>query len=138
MHAAMGNNEMGLFRDRHDAGRQLAQRLLYYRHGAHTTVLALPRGGVVLGYEVSLALKVPVDVLVTRKLGTPVNPELAVGALAETGYLPPGGKPHRYYFRLYALDAVLDLTPRATKAQVVEACKKHILAEAQLMGRYGR
>jgi len=54
------------------------------------------------------------------------------------GPCPPPGKPHRYYFKLYALDGMLDLKPRATKAKVLEACKGHILAEAQLMGRFGR
>jgi Raf kinase inhibitor-like YbhB/YbcL family protein len=54
------------------------------------------------------------------------------------GPCPPPGKPHRYYFRLYALDTMLDLKPRATKAKVLEACKGHILAEAELMGRFGR
>lgn len=75
-----------LFKDRQDAGRQLAQALLRYRDAAQTTVLALPRGGVVVAYEISRALHLPLDVLVTRKLGTPGNPELAMGALAETGY----------------------------------------------------
>ena len=54
------------------------------------------------------------------------------------GPCPPPGKPHRYYFKLYALDAVLTLKPRATKSQLLEACKGHVLAEAQLMGRFGR
>lgn len=54
------------------------------------------------------------------------------------GPCPPLGKPHRYYFKLYALDVVLNLKPRAIKSQVLEACKGHILAEAQLMGRFGR
>ena len=49
-------------------------------------VIALPRGGVTVGYDISLALRLPLDVLITRKLGTPSNPELAMGALAETGY----------------------------------------------------
>lgn len=80
-------SEFGIFRDRHDAGRRLAQRLLHYRNAKNTIVLALPRGGVVLGYDISLALRVPLDVLITRKLGTPMNPELAMGALAETGYV---------------------------------------------------
>jgi predicted phosphoribosyltransferase len=75
-----------LFKDRRDAGRQLAQALQRYRDAPQTTVLALPRGGVVVAYEISLALRLPLDVLVTRKLGTPGNPELAMGALAETGY----------------------------------------------------
>ncbi len=54
------------------------------------------------------------------------------------GPCPPPGKPHRYYFRLYALDQELNLKPRATKAQVLDAMKGHVLAEAQLMGRFGR
>jgi Raf kinase inhibitor-like YbhB/YbcL family protein len=54
------------------------------------------------------------------------------------GPCPPPGKPHRYYFKLYALDRILNLKPRATKAQVLAACKGHVLAEAQLMGRFGR
>jgi hypothetical protein len=54
------------------------------------------------------------------------------------GPCPPPGKAHRYYFKLYALDAVLNLKPRATKAQVLTACKGHVLAEAQLMGRFAR
>jgi Raf kinase inhibitor-like YbhB/YbcL family protein len=54
------------------------------------------------------------------------------------GPCPPPGKPHRYDFKLYALDTILNLKPRATKAQVLEACKGHVLAEAQLMGRFAR
>lgn len=83
----MPDREGVLFKDRHDAGRRLAQELLHYKDATKTIVIALPRGGVVLGYDVSVALKLPLDVLITRKLGTPVNPELAMGALAETGYL---------------------------------------------------
>lgn len=54
------------------------------------------------------------------------------------GPCPPPGKPHRYFFRLYALDARLDLKPGATKAEVERAMKGHILAQGQLIGRYGR
>ena len=79
-------NEFALFRDRHDAGRRLAQKLLHYKEAQNTMVIALPRGGVVVGYDISLALRLPLDVIITRKLGTPSNPELAMGALAETGY----------------------------------------------------
>lgn len=80
------SSEFALFKDRHDAGKQLAQRLLHYKEASNTTIIALPRGGVVVGYDISLALRLPLDVLITRKLGTPSNPELAMGALAETGY----------------------------------------------------
>ena len=78
--------EFALFRDRHDAGQRLAQKLLHYKEAKNTIVIALPRGGVVVGYDISLALRLPLDVFITRKLGTPSNPELAMGALAETGY----------------------------------------------------
>ena len=53
------------------------------------------------------------------------------------GPCPPGGT-HRYFFKLYALDTKLDLAPGATKAQLLDAMKGHILAEAQLIGKYGR
>jgi Raf kinase inhibitor-like YbhB/YbcL family protein len=54
------------------------------------------------------------------------------------GPAPPKGKPHRYYFRLFALDSTLDLQSGATKGQLLTAMKGHILAEGQLMGKYGR
>jgi Raf kinase inhibitor-like YbhB/YbcL family protein len=54
------------------------------------------------------------------------------------GPCPPPGTPHRYSFRLYALDVSLGLAAEATKEQVVEAMKGHILAEAELVGLYGR
>lgn len=53
------------------------------------------------------------------------------------GPCPPSGT-HRYYFKLYALDTLLDLNPGATKAQLIKAMKGHILSEAQLMGKYSR
>ena len=59
----------------------------------------------------------------------------------KTGYggpCPPSGKPHRYYFKAYALDTVLDLQPGASKAQLEKAMEGHVLAKAELMGRYGR
>ena len=82
----MTKGEGSRFRDRRDAGRQLARALMGYKGAKDTIVLALPRGGVVIGYEVCLLLRLPLDVLVVRKLGTPLNSELAMGALAETGY----------------------------------------------------
>lgn len=54
------------------------------------------------------------------------------------GPCPPKGKPHRYFFKLYALDNSLDLEPGASKSDVEKAMKGHVLAEASLMGRYGR
>jgi Raf kinase inhibitor-like YbhB/YbcL family protein len=60
------------------------------------------------------------------------------GKIGYGGPAPPPGKPHRYFFKIYAVDAVLDLASGATKAQLLEALKGHILAEGQLMGQYGR
>lgn len=54
------------------------------------------------------------------------------------GPCPPQGKPHRYFFRLYALDAPLGLSAGATKAQILEAMKGHVLAQGELMGTYAR
>jgi putative phosphoribosyl transferase len=72
------------FRDRADAGRQLAWRLQQYRTEA-PVVVGLPRGGVPVAAEVARALEAPLDVLVVRKLGCPWQPELALGALGEDG-----------------------------------------------------
>jgi predicted phosphoribosyltransferase len=71
-----------LFIDRLDAGRQLAGRLASFR-SERPIVLALPRGGVVVGYEVARALDAPLDVVVARKLGAPYYPEFGIGAIAE-------------------------------------------------------
>lgn len=70
-----------VFEDRHDAGRQLAGLLRRYRQ-EQPIVLGLPRGGVVVAYEVARALDAPLDVLVVRKLGVPGAEELAMGATA--------------------------------------------------------
>lgn len=74
-----------LFRDRRHAGIMLANQLQAYRGDHHAVVLALPRGGVVVGQEVSLALHLPLDVFITRKIAAPESPEYAVGAVSETG-----------------------------------------------------
>ena len=73
------------FRDRRDAGRQLARALAAYAGRPDVLVLALPRGGVPVAYEVARALDAPLDVLLVRKLGVPGREELAFGALAAGG-----------------------------------------------------
>jgi predicted phosphoribosyltransferase len=74
-----------VFRDREDAGRQLAARLMHYAHRTDVIVLALPRGGVPVGFEVAQALRAPLDVLLVRKMGLPGQEELAMGAVASGG-----------------------------------------------------
>jgi putative phosphoribosyl transferase len=73
------------FQDRADAGRQLAEQLLEHGGRDDVIVLALPRGGVPVGFEVAHRLKVPLDVFVVRKLGVPGHEELAMGAIASGG-----------------------------------------------------
>jgi putative phosphoribosyl transferase len=76
---------MRIFRDRQDAGMQLALALQGYAERPDVIVLALPRGGVVVGYQVATQLELPLDVLVVRKLGAPGRSELAMGAIASGG-----------------------------------------------------
>lgn len=73
------------FRNRSDAGRCLAAQLLAYAQRDDVLVLAIPRGGVVVGYEVARVLRVPLDVFIVRKIGAERIPELAVGAIASGG-----------------------------------------------------
>lgn len=73
------------FRDRSEAGQQLARQLARYANRGDTLVLALPRGGLPVAYEVARALGAELDVFVVRKLGAPMQPELAMGAIASGG-----------------------------------------------------
>jgi putative phosphoribosyl transferase len=68
--------------DRRTAGRELAERLREYAGRSDVTVLALPRGGVPVAFEIAAALGAPLDVIVVRKVGVPMYPELAMGAIA--------------------------------------------------------
>jgi predicted phosphoribosyltransferase len=74
-----------IFRDRAEAGRRLAEMLRHYAKRPDVLVLALPRGGVPVGYEVARALSVPLDVFLVRKLGFPGQEEFAMGAIASGG-----------------------------------------------------
>ncbi|MGB8909355.1 MAG: phosphoribosyltransferase [Candidatus Cybelea sp.] len=76
---------MQIFADRPDAGRQLAEKLAGYANNPQAVVLALPRGGVPVGYEVARRIGAPLDLYVVRKLGVPGHEELAMGALASDG-----------------------------------------------------
>ena len=73
------------FENRVEAGRILAARLMIYANRPETIVLALPRGGVPIGYEIARALNLPLDVMIVRKLGVPGHEELAMGAIASGG-----------------------------------------------------
>ena len=79
------------FKNREEAGRGLVERLIQYRDDPAAIIVALPRGGVAVGYQLSLGLHLPLDLFIARKLGAPDNPEYALGAVGETGtvYLNP-------------------------------------------------
>lgn len=74
-----------LFADRRDAGQQLARLLQHYQRQSHTIVLGLPRGGMIVAAEVARALHLPLDIVVTRKIGAPFNKEFAIGAVTPDG-----------------------------------------------------
>lgn len=78
---------------------------------------------------------------VSKEARLPDGSQQGLNDFHRTGYngpCPPAGKPHRYYFKLFALDAKLDLKPGASKRELDAAIKGHILAQAELMGRFGR
>lgn len=74
-----------IFKNRYDAGEQLAKRLTEYQNNPEVIVIGLPRGGIPVAYMISNFLKVPLDITCPRKIGAPMNPEYAIGAITETG-----------------------------------------------------
>jgi putative phosphoribosyl transferase len=118
----MPRNEFHLFKDRHEAGKLLAKELGAYERAEDTIVIALPRGGVVVGYDICLALALPLDVLITRKLGTPWNPELAMGAIAETGYVHMNSDVMREY---HVTQAQLDREMESQKSEIQRRIQRY-------------
>lgn len=76
---------MKIFKDRASAGKLLVSHLKKYKAKENTIVLSIPRGGVVVAYEIARKLKLPLDIIVTRKIGAPNQEELALGALDADG-----------------------------------------------------
>lgn len=74
-----------IFKDRIDAGKQLADKLDKFKDNKDLVLLALPRGGIILAYEVAKKINAPIDIVVPRKIGSPENEEFAIGAITETG-----------------------------------------------------
>ena len=115
-----------MFKNREEAGELLAQELIQFRKDPSAILLALPRGGVAVAYQLSLALHLALDVLITRKIGAPGNPEYALGAVSETGAV---------YWNQEAL-AGLSLTERQLSA-AVQAQQKEVTRRVALY-RQGR
>lgn len=115
-----------LFEDRRHAGVLLAKELESYRGHPDTLVLALPRGGVVLGLELSVELHLPLDVFITRKIGLPEQPEYAIGAVSETGslYVNP--------------DAAAYVKMAGDDVDGLVAAQRHEIARRQALYRRGR
>jgi putative phosphoribosyl transferase len=76
---------MPFFLDRKDAGQQLAEALKKYSGQTNTIILGLPRGGVVVASEIAKILHLPLDIIISRKIAVPHDPEFAIGAIDETG-----------------------------------------------------
>jgi putative phosphoribosyl transferase len=95
------------FADRHEAGKELAAKLQKYAGRDDTVVLALPRGGVPVAFEIAEVLDAPLDIFVVRKLGMPGHPEYAIGAIASGGVRVVSDDVIRWYgISQAALDAV--------------------------------
>ncbi len=103
------------FRNRIDAGRLLAKKLDAYADRSDVIVLALPRGGVPVGYEVAKALNAPLDVFLCRKLGVPGHEELAMGAIASGGVRVLNDQVVSY---LGISDQVIDLVAREEQREL--------------------
>lgn len=101
---------MRIFPNRKEAGKRLAAALQKYKNSKDTVVIGLPRGGVVPAYEVAQSLHLPLDVIFPKKVGAPHNPELAIGAVTETG---------EGFFNQDLVD-LLDLPPQYLAAAIEE------------------
>jgi putative phosphoribosyl transferase len=114
------------FADRAEAGRLLALRLMRYAKRSDVLVLGLPRGGVPVAYEVAQTLKVPMDIIVVRKLGVPGHEELAMGAIASGG------------IRVLYDEVVRDLHIPDSVIDAVAEYEQHELERRERLYREGR
>jgi putative phosphoribosyl transferase len=113
-----------LYRDRGEAGRQLAARLGHLQ-AEHPIVVGLPRGGVPVAYEVATELGAPLDVVIVRKLGAPIQPELAMGAIGEEGA------------RVLNADLVEALGVGTDELGALEECERAEIERRELLYRDG-
>ena len=114
------------FKDRHEAGVALAALLKGYARRNDVIVLALPRGGVPVAYEVAVSLEVPLDVFSVRKLGVPGHPELAMGAIASGGV------------QVLNEDVLAWYRPSAETVEAVARVEMHELERRERLYREGR
>lgn len=105
-----------MLKDRADGGKKLAERLLIYKDDPSVVVIGLPRGGVVPAYEIAKALDAPMDIIVTRKVGAPTQPELAVAAVTSDGTVLYNDRVMKNLG--YSLDVIDDLAEAEKKEAV--------------------
>jgi predicted phosphoribosyltransferase len=117
---------MAKYTDRREAGKKLAEHLEQYADRDDVVVLALPRGGVPVGYEVARALGAPLDVFIVRKLGVPGQPELAMGAIATGGV------------RVLNQNVVNQLSVTDAQLERVESMEREELERREELYRHGR
>jgi predicted phosphoribosyltransferase len=114
------------FENRRQAGKLLAEKLTSYKDRDDVVVLALPRGGVPVGFEVAQFLHAPLDVFIVRKLGVPGQEELALGAIA------PGGERVLNFGLVRALGVTQPMIERITERETVELQRRELLYRASL------
>jgi putative phosphoribosyl transferase len=112
-----------IYTDRRDAGRRLAHELIRFK-GDNPVVLALPRGGVVVAAEVAAALDAALDLVLVRKIGVPIQPELAMGAVVD------GARPH-----IIRNEDIID-EARISEAEFSRVCKAELLEIERRRSRY--
>jgi len=105
-----------MLKDRADGGKKLAERLLIYKNDPSVIVIGLPRGGVVPAYEIAKVLDAPMDIIVTRKVGAPTQPELAVAAVTSDGTVLYNDRVMKNLG--YSLDVIDDLAEAEKKEAV--------------------
>jgi putative phosphoribosyl transferase len=113
--------DMAFFKDRVDAGKKLAAKLGAYDHRKDVLVLALPRGGVPVAFEVAKAINAPLDVFMVRKLGVPGHEEVAMGAIAPGGIMVRNEDVIRYgNISSEAIEAVVQKENRELERRISE------------------
>ncbi len=126
-----------MFHNRTDAGRQLAAALAHYRGRDDVVVLALPRGGVPVAFEVARALAAPLDVFIVRKLGAPIQPELAMGALVRVPH-PSASAESGGFLRFLNDEVVRELAISADEIDRVVKQEAEEIARREQLYRDGR
>lgn len=107
-----------MFNDRNDAGMHLAEKLREYENDSNAIIFAIPRGGVIIADIVCEQLNLPMDIVVTRKIGAPFNEELAIGAVG------PAGEQFLNYQTIDMVGAKKEYIEKETRYKTKEACDR--------------